>query len=140
MLDNANPTVLSVSELPTRRQRRQRKEHIVPGGIEEMFFGKPNYELNPYYTLEYSDADSEDSNIEPIDEQEIYGKSASVCIFRFHGDACNEVALYREDYINTCLPIGYLLLSNWVGIELPFHALQGRSWGLVIGDPTTDVS
>jgi hypothetical protein len=75
MLDNANPTILSVSDLPTRRQRRQRKEYAIPGGIEEMFFSKPTYEMNPYYTLEYSDADSEDSNIEPIDEQEIYGKS-----------------------------------------------------------------
>lgn len=74
-LDNENPTILSVSELPSRRQRRQRKQqYAVPGGIEEMFFSKPNYEMNPYYTLEYSDADSEDSNIEPIDEQEIYGK------------------------------------------------------------------
>lgn len=76
MLENANPTILSVSELPSRRQKRQRKAHPTPGGIEEMFFGKPNYELNPYYTLDYSDADSEDSNAEPIDEQEIYGKSA----------------------------------------------------------------
>jgi len=43
-----------------------------------MFFGKPTYEMNPYYTLEYSDADSEDSNLEPIDEQEIYDLIAPI--------------------------------------------------------------
>lgn len=74
MLDNANPTILSVSELPTRRQRRQRKEQPKKGGIRDMFYGKPEWEMDPYYTLEYSDADSDDSAIEPIDEQEIYGQ------------------------------------------------------------------
>lgn len=74
MLDNANPTILSVSELPTRRQRRQRKDQPKKGGIADRLFGKPSWKLDPYYTLAYSDADSDDSNIEPIDEQEIYGE------------------------------------------------------------------
>ncbi|KAF8865381.1 hypothetical protein BDZ45DRAFT_444413 [Acephala macrosclerotiorum] len=78
MLDNANPTILSLSELPTRRQRRQRKEQPNKGGIRDMFYGKPEWEMDPYYTLDYSDADSDGSAIEPIDEQEIYDLIAPI--------------------------------------------------------------
>lgn len=74
MLDNANPTVLSVSELPARRERRQRKAQPKKGSIKEQLLGKKPWEMDPYYTLAYTDADSDDSDIEPIDEQEIYGK------------------------------------------------------------------
>ena len=34
---------------------------------------KPNYAMDPFYMSEYSDTDSDDSTMEPIDEQEIYG-------------------------------------------------------------------
>lgn len=34
---------------------------------------KPSYALDPFYMSEFSDTDSDDSNLEPIDEQEIYG-------------------------------------------------------------------
>lgn len=75
MLDNANPTVLNVSELPARRERRQRKDQPEKGSILDRLYGKQSWERNPYYTLAYSDADLDDtSENEPIDEQEIYGE------------------------------------------------------------------
>ncbi len=35
---------------------------------------KPSYALDPFYLSDLSDSDSDDSSVEPIDEQEIYGK------------------------------------------------------------------
>jgi hypothetical protein len=73
--DNANPTILSVSELPTHRQRRKNKEesskeHVV----RDLLMAKPSYTMDPFYLSDFSDTDSDDSTVEPIDEQEIYGK------------------------------------------------------------------
>ncbi|KUJ24107.1 uncharacterized protein LY89DRAFT_692911 [Mollisia scopiformis] len=79
MLDNENPTILSVSELPTRRDRRQRKDQPKKDSIRDKLYGTPDWEMNPYYTLAYSDADSDDTNLEPIDEQEIYDLIAPIC-------------------------------------------------------------
>lgn len=42
---------------------------------------KPSYALDPYYMSEFSDTDSDDSTVEPIDEQEIYGKH--LCYYAF---------------------------------------------------------
>ncbi len=74
--DNANPTILSVAELPAHRQRRKNredssKEHI----IRDLLMAKPkNYALDPFYMSDFSDTDSDDDSVEPIDEQEIYGE------------------------------------------------------------------
>lgn len=35
---------------------------------------KPSYGLDPFYLSDFSDTDSDDSTVEPIDEQEIYGE------------------------------------------------------------------
>jgi hypothetical protein len=73
-LDNENPTVLSASELPTHRNRRRNKassskHHAVRNILTAT---KPSYD--PFYMSESeSDTDSDDSTVEPIDEQEIYG-------------------------------------------------------------------
>ncbi len=77
--DNANPTILSVSELPAHRQRRKNKEdsskeHVV----RELLMAKPSYAMDPFYMSDFSDTDSDDSTVEPIDEQEIYGEFAKV--------------------------------------------------------------
>ncbi len=81
--DNANPTILSVSELPTRRQKRtNRGESSEENVIRELLMAKPSYAMDPFYMSDFSDTDSDDSTVEPIDEQEIYGEltKASVSV------------------------------------------------------------
>jgi hypothetical protein len=78
--DNANPTILSVSELPTHRQKRKNreassKEHVV----RDLLMAKPSYAMDPFYMSDFSDTDSDDSTVEPIDEQEIYGQFSKAC-------------------------------------------------------------
>jgi hypothetical protein len=78
-LDNANPTILSASELATHRQRRKaRDESSKKHSLREVLLGKSSYTMDPFYTSDFSDSDSDDSNMEPIDEQEIYGLSFTV--------------------------------------------------------------
>lgn len=74
-LDNANPTVLSASELPTRRPRKDRDASSKVDGIRAILMANPGDTLDPFYLSDFSDTDSDDSSIQPIDEQEIYGKS-----------------------------------------------------------------
>jgi hypothetical protein len=74
-LDNANPTVLSASELPMRRQRKDRDAASKVEGIRAILMANPSDMLDPFYLSDFSDTDSDDSTIQPIDEQEIYGKS-----------------------------------------------------------------
>jgi hypothetical protein len=74
--DNANPTIISASELPTRRERRKDRVGTSNNkkGLREMMMAKPSFSMDPFYMSDFSDTDSDDSTIEPIDEQEIYGK------------------------------------------------------------------
>jgi hypothetical protein len=74
-LDNANPTVLSASELPTRKLRKDRDASSKVEGIRAILMANPSDTLDPFYLSDFSDTDSDDSSIQPIDEQEIYGKS-----------------------------------------------------------------
>lgn len=75
-LDNSNPKILSESELPSHRQRRRNRRDVPDkSGIRELLMAKPSYVLDPFYMSEFSDTDSDDSSVEPIDEQEIYGES-----------------------------------------------------------------
>jgi len=73
-LDNANPTILSESELPSHRQRR-RGNDVGPKkqSLRDVLIAKPSFEMDPFYMSEFSDTDSDDSTMGPIDEQEIYG-------------------------------------------------------------------
>jgi hypothetical protein len=76
-LDNANPTILNDSELSAHRQRRKNKgvSTTKERGIRELLMAKPSYAtIDPFYMSEVSDTDSDDSSVEPIDEQEIYGE------------------------------------------------------------------
>ena len=70
--DNANPTVLDVSELPERRKRRRpRNSNSIYRDIL-----KTKSTLEPSGASDTSGPDSEDDlSDEPIDEQEIYGLS-----------------------------------------------------------------
>jgi hypothetical protein len=82
-LDNANPTVINPSELPTHRQRRKKDGSSKKLGIQDVLMAKPSYSMDPFYMSDFSDTDSDDSTVEPIDEQEIYGKSSSDLSFCF---------------------------------------------------------
>lgn len=73
---NANPTILSVSDLPSRRleQKKSSPSSLLSGTV-------PAYTRDPFATgagADYSGSDddesSDDSVVEKIDEQEIYGK------------------------------------------------------------------
>lgn len=83
-LDNANPTILSASELPTRKQK------IIPrrgpdSKYTDVIFARPSYLSSPFCGDDYgaaiawprgsggADDGLDDSAPEPIDEQEIYG-------------------------------------------------------------------
>merc|ERR1712093_964708 len=55
-LDNANPTILSESELATHRQRRRnRGDGPKKSGIRELLMAKPSYSLDPFYLSDFSD-------------------------------------------------------------------------------------
>lgn len=73
--DNPNPTVLSPADLPSRRSKREENAAASrKSGIEELFLAKPSYTMDPFYASDFSDTESDDSTLEPIDEQEIYGE------------------------------------------------------------------
>lgn len=82
VLDNANPTILNVSELPSHRQRRKPRDFSQKQGkrIQDIAFAKPNYVMDPFYLSDFSeDSDqSDDSTVEPIDEQEVYDLIAPI--------------------------------------------------------------
>lgn len=77
--DNANPTILNLSQLPTRQSRKK----VLPTGpgtkYHNLIFSKPAYLGS---SDEESDWDADDAgadddfSVDPIDEQEIYGKMA----------------------------------------------------------------
>ncbi|KAI0432376.1 FAM96B protein [Xylaria sp. FL1042] len=76
--DNANPTILNVSELPTR-QNKKKTAAAFPGkdaGSElDIILRRPEYLSAPFCDVPWAsdDTDSDDGfTIEPIDEQEIY--------------------------------------------------------------------
>ncbi|KAL7620630.1 hypothetical protein AAE478_009625 [Parahypoxylon ruwenzoriense] len=70
--DNANPTILNTSQLPTR----QHKKRGAPRGPESKIgnlMHKPQYLSDPFYDFQSDDTESDDEfTIEPIDEQEVY--------------------------------------------------------------------
>lgn len=92
-MDNANPTVLNASELPTRRG----KSHDAPAKQESdsiMSLMQPT--TNPAMQIYLDDeeslsgSDNDDGEEEPIDEQEIFGMcnlASSACIARSDGHA-----------------------------------------------------
>ena len=75
-LDNANPTILSVSELPTHRRKKAKEASTNKHSIRDVLMATPSYAIDPFYMSEFPDTDSDDSTVAPIDEQEIYGQYA----------------------------------------------------------------
>lgn len=72
-LDNANPTILSVSELPSHRAKRNKGQTLKKDSVQAILSAPPSYTLDPFYLSDLSEPESDDSSVEPIDEQEIYG-------------------------------------------------------------------
>ncbi|KAK3187209.1 hypothetical protein K4F52_004113 [Lecanicillium sp. MT-2017a] len=80
-LDNANPTILSASELPTR-QKRAAPRKGPDSKYADIIFAKPSYLSRPLYNdaatapswpgADDGDYAVKDIGAEPIDEQEIY--------------------------------------------------------------------
>ncbi|KAI1114973.1 FAM96B protein [Nemania sp. NC0429] len=76
--DNANPTILNVSELPTRqgKKRAAAPSKDADAGLElDFVLRRPEYLSPPFCDLSWTSDDTEsddDFTIEPIDEQEIY--------------------------------------------------------------------
>ncbi|RDW87691.1 FAM96B-like protein [Coleophoma crateriformis] len=78
-MDNANPTILSISELPSRRRKdKDGVDGPEDFGIQAIMMAKPSYAMDPFYLSDYSDTDSDDSSLEPIDEQEVYDLIAPI--------------------------------------------------------------
>ncbi|KAI1497179.1 FAM96B protein [Biscogniauxia marginata] len=72
--DNANPTILNASELPTRRDGKKRSAGKGPESRLGALMRKPQYLTAPFCETPWSDdAESDDDfTAEPIDEQEVY--------------------------------------------------------------------
>ncbi|KAI0474555.1 FAM96B protein [Xylaria cf. heliscus] len=74
--DNANPTILNVSELPTRQNKKKTAAPSKDAGPDlDIVLRRPDYLSAPFCDLPWAsdDTDSDDGfTIEPIDEQEIY--------------------------------------------------------------------
>jgi len=79
---NANPTILSASDLPTRRRRRP-SSHANVGAFSALFsnsIARSSHSSDPFATSPTStlDSDSEDDAVvDRIDEQEIYGMTTA---------------------------------------------------------------
>lgn len=77
---NANPTIRSATDLPSRRQHDSSKAGNQPLGLFASTIPVAAYVLDPFSTTVVpelsdgsSDSDADGDAVEPIDEQEIYG-------------------------------------------------------------------
>lgn len=75
--DNANPTILNASDLPSRRREAAVRRRDDGGtGLFDDLIPPYNY-LNDPFDQALSSSDSEDDAVEYIDEQEVYGESCA---------------------------------------------------------------
>lgn len=72
--DNANPTILNITELPTRQRKKGRRVQKTAESKINKFMRKPQYLSDPFYDISWSDDTESDDEFtaEPIDEQEVY--------------------------------------------------------------------
>ncbi len=74
-MDNANPTVLNASELPTRRGKGLASAKSESGSILSLLEPTLNPAMQIYLDGEEPVSESEEESVdEPIDEQEIFGE------------------------------------------------------------------
>ena len=81
-MENANPTIRPVSELPTRRPKTAPKGYV-PGSIIFSAMPKTDYNADPFDipsspSSSSAASSSDDNEVEPIDEQEIYDLIAPI--------------------------------------------------------------
>ncbi|ORY57170.1 FAM96B protein [Pseudomassariella vexata] len=74
-MDNANPTILTAAQLPTRQSKATKA--VVQGPVSqlsELIMRKPKYLSEPFCDVSWHDIREKDNDFteEPIDEQEIY--------------------------------------------------------------------
>src|SRR5665213_1736460 len=77
---NANPTILSPSDLPTRK-RRTSTDNAMTNALGIFSYPPQAYSSDPFANSAHSDALSDsdaESESEPIDEQEIYDLIATM--------------------------------------------------------------
>ncbi|KAJ4345783.1 uncharacterized protein N0V89_011918 [Didymosphaeria variabile] len=75
---NANPTILSLSDLPSRRRESnvKRRDDGATGLFDDLI---PQYSyLNDPFEQPLSSSDSDDGSVEDIDEQEVYDLISSI--------------------------------------------------------------
>jgi hypothetical protein len=73
--DNANPTILNASDLPSRRREApvRRRDDGGTGLFDDLI--PPYSYLDDAFDQALSSSDSDDDAVEQIDEQEVYGQS-----------------------------------------------------------------
>ena len=80
-MDNAAPTVLDTSQLPTRRNKRKAPSQKGPSDkLARVISLRPQYLSSPFCDIPWSDDTdgSDDYTAEPIDEQEIFGENSLI--------------------------------------------------------------
>lgn len=116
-VDNANPTVLDATDLPTRRRKGIATESKEPGAGLRAIMSMKQPLMVDVQEVSSSDVDSEDDDeVEPIDEQEIFGMFAEVVSF-----CCSP----RNHQMSRQDPI-HMSQSRWVGL-LPHPASSHSS-------------
>jgi metal-sulfur cluster biosynthetic enzyme len=141
--DNANPTILNPSDLPSRRSEATVKRHDDGGtGLFDHLIPRYNYLSDPFdEAVSASDSD-DDGTVEGIDEQEIYGVSSPprTCPFRHHPSLTSRMT----DLISTIsdpehpLSLGSLAVVNLPDIRIlpPTSPLSSISTVVVEITPT----
>ncbi|ETS00558.1 MIP18 family protein [Trichoderma ghanense] len=129
-LDNANPTILSASQLPTR-QKRSAPRNGPDCRYSDLIFAKPSYLSRPFLQdddIRYQDdtaaavpwsrlgagsgaADEDRLSAEPIDEQEIYDLISNIT------DPEHPVSLGQLSVVN--LPDIHITPSPALGVPSP---------------------
>lgn len=82
--DNANPTILTASQLPTRHTTKKAPVHLgFDADLLSEISRKPSYLSGPFCDVSWSDESETDDDFtdEPIDEQEIYGRFSPFLLF-----------------------------------------------------------
>jgi metal-sulfur cluster biosynthetic enzyme len=79
--DNANPTILNPSDLPSRRSAATGKsQHHGGTGLFDDLIPRYTYLTDPLDDpVSPADSDSDDAQEDPIDEQEIYDLISTIC-------------------------------------------------------------
>jgi hypothetical protein len=87
-LDNANPTIRDVSQLPSRRGKQAQIRRGPESKYDDLIFGKKQGSLGIFRNVSSWPSDDEDEDDyadgfteEPIDEQEIYGMQTYILQF-----------------------------------------------------------